>query len=570
MPVIEKRIMLLLAVISLVMLALACVYINVQVVRGPDIAHRAMVMRTRAFYLFENTRGDILDRNYRPITGSLLPNGCFFIPALSADIRMTALAAAGPLHESSWKLEHAIRTGIERGERIILLGNHSGLSPSDKARLEDIPGIFFAPVVRRYPANGLAIHITGLLGSGPRGMPNTVGVSGIESRYDQWLQGKQPRGEVKITVDGRGRVIPGLTRFRNDADGLDPASDVCLTLDRELQQQLEFIANQRVLSGAIVVLDVETRDILAMVSRPGFDPVRQAGNQPIPGESMMNKALRPYHPGSIFKVAVAAAALTQNPGVTSVRTACTGSYVFPGGLTIKCWNEKGHGTLGFTEALAESCNVWFIRTGLATGRDAILSACQALRLTDRDIIGYPNAQAGSMINIDYGGPALANAVLGQKGVLLTPLQIANLMATLADQGRYKRPRLVREIRKGNEVIQYNPADRGDQVLDPNVVRELTDSMEAVTSGGTGKRASLDCGVAGKTATAQTGRYQANGEEILNTWFAGYFPAHSPRWAICVFVENGRSGSLDAAPVFQAAGNAVLERYKGKNRSKREQ
>jgi penicillin-binding protein 2 len=143
--------------------------------------------------------------------------------------------------------------------------------------------------------------------------------------------------------------------------------------------------------------------------------------------------------------------------------------------------------------------------------------------------------------------------------MLTPVQICNMVATVADNGRYAPPVLVRYTidREGNKQMLTRPTK--EQVISPQTAKILQQLMEKVVTEGTGKTASLnEVSVAGKTATSQTGNYDSNGDEILNTWFTGFLPANHPRWAIVVLVEGGKSGAENAAPVFKTIARQILQ------------
>jgi penicillin-binding protein 2 len=184
-----------------------------------------------------------------------------------------------------------------------------------------------------------------------------------------------------------------------------------------------------------------------------------------------------------------------------------------------------------------------------------------LHLTDKRLLGYGDYNGGSFISIENVDPAIGNACLGQQGVMLTPLQICNLVATIADDGQYGPPVLVRFTvdLEGRKKVISRPAK--EQVLSLQTAQAVQMLMHKVVSEGTGKNASLyQVGVAGKTATSQTGNFDSDGAEILNTWFAGFFPTDNPRWAIVVLAEGGKSGAENAAPAFKEIACQMLDYY----------
>lgn len=188
--------------------------------------------------------------------------------------------------------------------------------------------------------------------------------------------------ELVSVQDARGEVINGLMyKIRQEQD--QAKGSVVLTIDKRVQSTVERIMDQRVQKGAVVVMDIKTRQILAMASRPTFNPYQISQVISTDEESsLMNRALTSYHPGSLFKILVATAALDK--GVIDFATPfhCRGSYRFNQQVEISCWKEEGHGDLCFEQALAFSCNPVFIEVAQMIGRQTIMEYAQKLHLTD--------------------------------------------------------------------------------------------------------------------------------------------------------------------------------------------
>ena len=333
-----------------------------------------------------------------------------------------------------------------------------------------------------------------------------------------------------------------------------------MTIDHKVQQLVEKAMAGRVKKGAVVVMDVGSRDILALASRPVFNPYKAGESLVKVGDSpFLNRALGLYHPGSIFKLVVAAAALEAGLVAEDEVFDCTGSYVFNDQVSIACWKEGGHGMVNFPEALANSCNSAFIEIGSRVGRKQLLQYARRFQITDTRIVGYPGVEGGGYIRIEPGAPALGNACIGQEGVMLTPVQVASLIATIADDGQWRSPRLVKGIQQLNgQWDKEFESDRGTRVISASTARQLQDLLCLAVEEGTGSRARTPLvGCAGKTASSQTGRFSADGVEHLDTWFAGYFPADDPRWAVVVLVEDGVSGGTSCAPVFREITEGII-------------
>jgi len=558
MPLIKRRMLVVLALLNIFLVIIAARFFYFQVVQGPELALKAANMRTRGFSFPESGRGDILDRYCRPLTGTGLSWACFGMPDKIADFRETSYQVADILGTEPRIIEESLREANKRRESLVLL-KFSVDDKNTRQRLAAVEGILVAQVQRRYREDGRFIHLLGSLSpAGPQENARVVGSAGLELRYEDELRaGSHPKQVLRV-VDALGNSIPGIPLKL--ASNRRTARNVVTTIDRTIQEMTEDIVDRHVNTGAVVVLDIASRDILAMVSRPAYNPYDPESYTADTG-CQLNRTLTAFYPGSIFKIAVTAAAMENGLLSSADSFYCSGQFQFSEKTVIPCWKTNGHGEISAARALAESCNVAFIEIGLQVGRSRLLDFCKKARLFEREIIGYEKAQGDSHLEIDYGRPALGNASLGQKGVKMTPLQVANMVATVVDNGMYKRPRLAREVREGDQIVRLMPSDPGEQVISPATAATLREYLKLVTSTGTGRNADLPgIGCGGKTATSQTGQYTESGEEILDTWFVGYFPAENPQWVIAVLVEHGQSGGRNAAPVFREIAASMAEIY----------
>lgn len=571
----QRRVFILMCLFLLVGSALAAKLGYYQIVKGQEIARRAVAMRTRQVELKEYNRGDILDRNLLPITGTRSETAVYCLPgemmrnhpsdsslfgqpaAKSGEqalIRAARVLSGVSGKKDSQQLYMELKQAAKSGKPFVRIV--SNLSPEQITRINSsqLSGVVVAPVIRRYPENGFLAHILGYSSVGP----NNEGISGLEKRYESILRESPGSRELTSVLDARGIAIQGLM-FKLRTEQERNRGTVVLTIDKRIQEVVEQAMNERVKTGAVVVMDVNSKEVLAMASRPTFNPYEVENILEDDGNgSLNNRVLMAYHPGSIFKILVAAAALEEKLVSPEEQFNCQGKYVFNDQVSIPCLREKGHGNISFAEAFALSCNPSFITTALRLHREGLINYADRLHLTDENLLGYGNYQAGSYIAIENADPAVGNACLGQEGVMLTPLQICNMVATVADDGRYAPPVLVRYTidREGNKQMLHRPDKK--QVLSQKTAHTVQQLMEKVVTAGTGKSAALsEIRVAGKTATSQTGNYDPNGKEILNTWFAGFFPADTPRWAMVVLAEGGRSGSENAAPVFKDITHQML-------------
>lgn len=567
------RITFLMALMLIMYSGLAVLLVYYQLVRGQEIAAKAVAMRSQQIELKEYDRGIIWDRNHQPLTGTHTASALYCFPQQyfaqfqssdqNTDISeaminslVQRLAVLVPELNREQAVS-AIKNSLRTGEAFVRLAGD--ITPTQVALLhsQDIPGIVVAPMQKRYSNDGFMAHIIGTVEQGKAAR----GLSGIERVYDDVLSSSPSSLQLVSVRDARGEVINGLMyKIRREQD--QGKGSVVLTIDKRVQTAVERIMDKRVKKGAVVVMDIKTRQVLAMASRPTFNPYQISQVISSDQESaLMNRALTSYHPGSLFKILVAAAALDKGVADFSTAFHCSGSYRFSEKLEISCWKEEGHGDLTFEKALAFSCNPAFIEIAQLVGRKSLAEYVDKLHITDETMVGYGSFNAGSGVHVNPGPAGLGNAALGQQGVQLTPLQLTSLMATIADDGQWVLPSIVLHYIDDQGQRHYPDRPAQEQVLSADTARKLQHMLILTMEEGTGRSASLpEVSMAGKTGTSQTGQINERQEEILNTWFGGYLPAHDPRWAIVVLVEEGISGAASAAPVFKDLAQNLLQLY----------
>jgi peptidoglycan glycosyltransferase/penicillin-binding protein 2 len=552
-----------------------------QIIEGNKIASKAAAMRDNEIEVKEYTRGEILDRNLMPLTDTISSNAVYCLPGviskqynkkISGSQKSNRAGNREVYREAAEFLSSVIKdkpaeeiiNSLENVDQkktpIVRIASSLNAEQVAKINSSNISGLVVAPVIKRYRTDGFFAHMLGYVNGG-----YNDGKAGIENAYNDILKDNPPTDELISVLDARGMVIQGLMfKIRNEQD--KNRSTVVLTIDKSIQQIVENAMNKGVKRGAVVVMDVKTKEVLAMASRPTFNPdnvedIIQNDNQ----STLMNRALTCYYPGSLFKILLSSAALEEKAVKTTDKFNCNGKYIFNDEVSISCWKEEGHGEIDFSQAFALSCNPSFIQAGLRLGRTRLLHYVDAFHLTDNALAGYPTGTNKSYVKIDGGEPALGNASLGQRGVMVSPLQITTLLATIADDGSWDQPSIVRYSinSQGQKNVPFRK--KQEQVISIKTAREVRGLLEKVVNEGTGKTAALaEVKVAGKTATSQTGQVKddqtGKSEEILNTWFGGYFPADNPQWVIVVMVEEGTSGAESAAPVFKEIAQGILKCY----------
>ena len=541
-----------------------------QLMKGPSLAREAAAMRNQQIEIKEWNRGEIYDRNHLLLTGNVSSTALYCLPRdiqvsglkySQEEARMTKASEilAGCLKDlSSDDINSALKKAKDSGQGIIRLA--ADLEQEEVQAVKDtgLTGVVAAPLLKRYRDDGFCAHVLGYVGKGA----DSSGKAGLEKMYDEVLKGSTSGQKIVSVQDARGMTIQGLMfRIRQEQDR--DQSCLVLTIDSRVQEVVEKAMNDQIIRGAVVVMDIKNKEVLALASRPTFSPYTDM-EQLIKNDKqsvLINRALSRYHPGSIFKILVAAAVLEERTVKWQDRFLCSGSYEFSEDLSISCWKPEGHGQLTFPQAFANSCNTAFIDIALDLNISRLMEYVEKFHITDESCLGYSPDQEYSYVKVEPARAALANACLGQQGVMLTPLQIVSLIATIADNGQWAPPSLVRYWINGEGIkTRLEPVTK-QQVISVQTAQMVQELMEMTVEEGTGKNATLSMvQVAGKTATSQVG-IEKDGDkerEVLNTWFAGYLPAQNPRWAMVVLVEDGTSGAADAAPVFKTIAQGILE------------
>lgn len=418
---------------------------------------------------------------------------------------------ANPLNRRFVELEKR----IERGE--ILDRNGEKLAYSEK-----LQSVFH----RRYPYGAITSHVTGYSSS-------KYGNSSVEAMYNEYLSG---------IINPERRLGPIASLWETTR-----GNNIMLTLDVNLQTvAYKALGAQQ---GAVVVLSPKTGEILALVSKPGFDPEDIDKNWGSLSSSLtsplLNRAVQGlYPPGSILKVIVAETALSEKVVDTKKNFLCNGQLQIGTDYTLTEANHKAHGKVNLEEALAVSCNVTFGQLTLQLGRDKVT------KMFDRYGVSRPAAEelgevASRVPNISKLGEGdLAQVGIGQGSLLVTPLKMAMIAAAFANQGVMMKPYILKQIisPEGTNVLTPSSAQWASPVS-PALAETLKKMMVSVVDEGTGGAAALgSIKVAGKTGTAE------NPHGAPHAWFIGFAPADKPEVAIAVVVQNGGSGGAVAAPI----------------------
>lgn len=403
----------------------------------------------------------------------------------------------------------------------------------------------------RTDSNQLAPHIVGYTA-------DNVGVCGIEKSFNSFLRSNFAINSATFQVDALGDVLDGLEKETNYAEPLQ--SGVITTLDKNIQQICESAAqNNNIKRGAIVVMDINSGEIKAMVSCPDFDTtnIEEAINNP--DSPFVNRALSAYSVGSIFKLVTAAAAMEQGISPEYSYT-CTGSTDVNGQI-FNCHKWGGHGEIDMTTAMVQSCNTYFIALSEYLDPKKYIETAETLGfgkeivLCDDIVSSSGNLQSCEDIAV---AAERANMSFGQGMLTATPLQICRMTSAIANDGIMYEPSLIKGIRNSDGSIEYSDIVAGKRVLSYETVKKLQIFMLKTVRTDNSMSNPQKTSAAGKTSTAQTGWFDENGNELLNCWFTGYFPYYNPKYAVTVLIENGVSGNVTSGPVFKEIADNITE------------
>jgi penicillin-binding protein 2 len=445
---------------------------------------------------------------------------------------------------------------------------------------ESLPGIdIIIESKRLYDFDGHYAHMMGYTREVTRDQLNTThrylnsgditGQNGLEKMYDQMLRGK--KGVEFVAVNKVGRKVAS---FENGKSDIPPENgfDLFLTIDSRLQKRAEDLLEGK--RGAIVAVDPNTGEVLAMASKPDFDPRDFSGKIPAslynslrddPGFPLLHRAIQSrYPPGSTWKMLVALAGLEEGLVTPNSKIFCKGYFKF-GGRTFKC--HGSHGNTDVELAIRASCNVYFYELALKLGFNRMTKYGRMFGFGSRAEIDLPNEKKGVMPDTNYlkkrfGDHALkargrlVNYGIGQGEILATPLQMAVYTGTIANGGTYYQPHIVKEIHNNItdkvEPLAYDSREIPIKKKYFDIVKEGMFGVVNLAGGTAGyaKLSSVD--VCGKTGTAQN----PHGKD--HAWFVCFAPLKDPKIAMCVFVENAGFGGTVSAPIARK----MIETYYG--------
>lgn len=525
----EKRVI---AVFTAFCLTVGCLCLRLYVLSSSGTEMVSSEAHYASFKLSE-TRGEIVDCKNRRLTQTEYDNYIIAKPDTASLSALSEILDSVSYSDVRRKMEMGLPVMLNIGKRTL---------PSTDT-------VLCVPVLRRYSSTQSARHLIGYLdGEGH-------GISGLEKAFDDVLFSDDCL-TARVPIDAYGRaIVGGQIEF---SGGTADTGTVKLTIDTDIQSAVEVALDEGgITEGCAIVVDVASGAVRACASRPSFDAYRIADALDSPLSPLLDRTMQSFAVGSVFKVAVASAALES--GKESFEYTCTGSCDI-GSVKFGCSSHTAHGKVGLKEALEKSCNTYFINLGREIGAEKLLETANLLGFGQKTTFAEDlTADAGILPSVgELDNPAaLANFSFGQGSFTASPFQIAQMFCAVANGGRYHEPYLVESVTDKSGKTDYHKKKYPVVAMDEAVSLRLTQLLTSVVENGNASPARPDrFPAAGKTATAQTGIYDKNGNEICNTWFGGFFPADAPKYAVVVMKQGGSSGAYDCAPVFKKIADTI--------------
>ncbi|MDI6870527.1 MAG: penicillin-binding protein 2 [Bacillota bacterium] len=599
----ERRIKTATALLSAVFLFLGGRLWYLQLVRGEELEQKS---RSNAIRLITipAPRGVFYDRRHRPLVSSRLAFSVSIIPReLGPDPESTYRKLAPLIGLTPGEIAAEVKKGEAQPYFPVRLARD--VDPATVTRVEearlDLPGVIVEEIpVRNYIYGKYASHLFGYLGKvsaeewrtlKDKGYSpsDVVGKTGLEKQYETLLRGKDGGQQVEVNRVNRPVRVLGTVEPV-------PGNSLVLTIDQKVQKaaedaidaQLEWVrrntpyVNAR--GGAVVALDPNTGAILAMTSRPAFDPGKFVGGVSLaywkeivsdPANAFQNRATEAaLAPGSTFKTVTAIAALAE--GVTTREEIFVDRGRDPVYPQKACWlwnrERRAHGEVNIEDGLKVSCNIVFYELGRRLGIDRLADWARRLGLgTKTGLELYPGEYAGNVPDREWKRRAFRrpdakiwypietlDVAIGQGALQVTPLQLASLYAMIANGGTLYRPYVVQSVLspEGQTIRTYEPQVRRRLDFDPGILTSVKKGLADVVAGGTAAYAfaGFPLPVAAKTGTAEV---SANSRDA-HAWFAAFAPADRPQIVVVVMMERGGHGGTSAAPVARK----VLEAFFG--------
>lgn len=493
------------------------------------------------------SRGMIVDRNGEPLAVSSPMDSIFANPRMLLEHQASLPELAAALEIPLAGLQQRLEEHAGRKKEFLWLRRHVDPDQAERILALEIPGVASQREFRRfYPLGEAAAHVIGFTSIDDKGQ------EGLELAYDDWLAGKP--GLKRVIRDGKGREIANVDLIRAAESG----RPLTLSIDRRLQhlahrELILALEKNRAEAGSVVVLDVATGEILAMVNQPGYNPNLSKDSTP---QARRNSAVTDvFEPGSTLKPFIVAAALELGKVTPNTPIETWPGTMQVAGHTVR--DVRNFGTLTTTSMLTKSSNVAAVKVAMDMPSEHIYHVLRRFGFGETTGIGFPGESAGSLSGPESWGTLAKATIAFGYGISVTPLQLAQAYAAIGNGGHLVTPSFLRGAKPHSHPVIF-----------PGITEDLLKMLETVTGPeGTARRAAISgYRVAGKSGTSRKAISGGYGRRYISL-FAGLVPASNPRYSVVVMIDDPRSidaagnqvyyGGAVAAPVFQSIMDGVL-------------
>lgn len=557
--IIKKRIKIIYIIIFLLLISLGIRLYSIMISNN-DYSREKLIKQIYRPILYSGGfefKGDVFDCNLKKLTN----DGTYYNILILPDIVWIYIKNNNIKYENLLslvcdynnmnfnKLSNKIETEFNGSKQAIVMQ----INDRVKSEIEstNLPGIYIKKETRKFGDNvGLSI-ISNFI--------NNTMINGdikcndsIDMRIFNYIT-RHTDKIYNLPLDARGVSMPGLIPLDKSYEELtsDSTKNVVLTIDYNIQKSAEeTLLDLCDNNGAITVIDIKTGAVLSMASKDKDGLERNMVTYS--GGSFA------YNPGSVFKTIVMAAALEDNKINMSTKYLCSGRDELTG---IKCHKAQGHGLLDLNEAFTASCNVYFIDLARPIGPEKILDMAEKFGF-GRKVLNFSRESKGMLYanknDIEYD---IGNIAIGQKDIMVTPIQVCNMISIVANDGIMNKPYILKKVLNKDGSVYEETATDYYQVISAKTAQIIKNSLVNVVNNGTGKSAQIKVGSAGKTGTAERWTKDSLGQYFHEDgWFAGYFPATSPEYAVAVYIEDtnkqGSSGNT-AALAFKNVAERII-------------
>ncbi|MEZ0234202.1 MAG: peptidoglycan D,D-transpeptidase FtsI family protein [Actinomycetota bacterium] len=542
----------LIAMLALMLLAFGGIVVRLaflQVRDNPELEAMGLQQRVRTTTL-PAQRGEIVDRSGVPLAVTREARDIYVDPRDVVDPRAEAETIAEVLDLRA----REVRTALESDGTFAFIDRQVDLDVAEELESLSLPGIGFLEVPKRYyPAGALAAQVLGFVNV------DGEGAAGLESAFDDALAGTPGERTAEMSADGL-PISSGLDTLVEPV----PGSTMHTTIDRQMQYMVQTALERAVkdngaLGGTAVVMDPATGEVLAMATYPWFDP-NEYSEAPV--EAMRNRAVTDtFEPGSVNKIITAAAALETGAVSLEERFRVPASMKV-GPFTIRDSHEHPVESMTIGDIITESSNIGAALIAEQVGSVTLGSFMEKFGYGSPTGVGFPGEAAGVLLPGESWDEVIRATVSYGQGISVTPLQMANVYATIANGGRWMQPTLVRGFEAPDGAFAEADARRTHRIIRPDTAQLLTSMLASAVEEGTGVNAQIPgYQVAGKTGTSR--KLDAYGHYVqrYHASFAGFLPAADPRVVIAVSIDEPRTvyGGLAAAPLFQEIARYAIQR-----------